>query len=166
MTNTLVQIEEAAAAKIAQDVAGKLLDLTFIEDAKDIEYETVPTPEWGGEGSYLRFASTDAETGMRVAEALEKNSSIDGQDASLTLLVQCLVDDENNRRVTDKEQVKAYVQIFKRKNVRVVDRCLEAVMRINHIRIPTRISQAVAKQQEVASKNSSGEVVTATSPTA
>lgn len=133
----------------------KFLSLNEIDAAKDVDFVTVPVPEWGGA---LRFGSVSAESAIVFVEILggsvEKESRA---DATWNLIAQCMVDGEGNRLVKTDEDRKKVVATLKRKDVRITDRIIDAVYKLNGIRLST---------PEEAPKNDSGEAAPASSPIA
>src|SRR5215467_8484263 len=105
----------------------KVLSVDDIIAARDVEYAEVSVPEWGGK---LRLASLTSE---HVTTLIKARTNPDQIGIMLELLVQSFVDGEGNRSVTDPAKVVATVRVLRRKEVVVIDRLLQAFVRLNRV---------------------------------
>lgn len=125
------------------------LSLDAIAVAKDVDYVVVDVPEWGGS---LRLGSVNGESATLFREMIEADPAA-ATDAVWNMLAQCLVDGQGNRLVRTDEDRRRTIAVFKRKDVRVTDRIIDAMFALLNIRT-----------KGVAPKNDSGGEVSASSP--
>jgi hypothetical protein len=124
----------------------KILSIQEMLDADDVEYVVVPVPEWGGS---VRFGSIDAGS---MLEFVERNAAPGGnKDSMIRLIVQCLVD-ADGVRVPD-DEIEAKIALFKKKDVRVINRLAEAALTLNGGKVaPVIVKNALSEADSDASR--------------
>lgn len=105
------------------------LSIDQMLEAEDVQYVIVPVPEWKGK---VRLASVSAAVMMDFVEA--NQDKMKAKDANVRLIVQSIVDDDGVR-LADEVQLDFLIARFKKKDVRVMNRLMDAVMALNEIKI-------------------------------
>lgn len=110
---------------------GKLpvLSIDQMLESDDVRFVEVEVPEWNGS---VRLASVSAAAMMEFVEANQDKQK--AKDANVRVIVQSIVDKEGVRLVSP-EQIDALIQRFKQKDVRVMNRLMDAVMQLNDITV-------------------------------
>lgn len=122
MTATIESVDQLA------ETPDKILGIDEIEHARDGEFAEVLVPEWGGK---IRMSTMNAEGTIETL----KNMQVTGEviDGLLQLLVQCFVDAEGNRQVTDPERIVAIAKKLRKKEAVVIERLLREFVKLNKI---------------------------------
>jgi hypothetical protein len=129
---------------MTEEVKSPSLSIDDMLDAADIQYVTVPVPEWGGE---VRLGSISAGDMLDEIEATQAKGD---RESTIRLVVRSVVDADGAR--IPPESVEAFVAKFKKKDIRVMNRLAEAALKLNGV--PTRLD----------AKNGSGETISVVSP--
>lgn len=115
---------------------GHILSLEEMLEAENVDYVTVPVPEWKGS---VRFASVSAGTMMEFVEHGKTPSG--NKNSNIWLIVRSLVDEKGERLVkgaTEQELDAAtsqHIEKFKKKDVRIMNRLMDAVLKLNDITV-------------------------------
>lgn len=125
MIETIDHIEAAQENVLENPV----LSIEQIEQARDAEYAVIDVPEWGGK---LRLASATTDMVVAMAKHSDAGRPLEGL---LELLVQSFVDGNGVRSVTDPVQVTRTANALRKKEAKVIERLIGALLKLNNIRI-------------------------------
>lgn len=127
------------------------LNLAAILDAKDIEYVTINTPEWGA-GSNVILASLDSAS---YNAWLERNGEVKLRQAAVELVVRSLVNEDLTRQVdaSDVETLVKMTEALRKKDARIVQRLVSTVLKLNGLTGPgaAEIKNALGEAKKDAS---------------
>lgn len=105
------------------------LNLEEMLESEDVQFVVVPVPEWKGN---VRLASVSAGTMMEFVEANQDKTK--AKDSNIRLIVQSIVNDQGVRLATE-DTIDFLIARFRKKDVRVMNRLMDAVMKLNDIKI-------------------------------
>lgn len=151
ISNAIAQAIDQRLEKLnaEPEAAGEEIDLDAAFEKDDAEYVLVPTPEWGGS---THLGSVDAGKSLDFVE-LNRNPAT-RKDSTLRLVVMSMIHKDGTR--IPEERINEYVEKLKGRNIKVVNRLLDAAMELNGI--------TIKKREEV--KNGLSGVSSVVSPTA
>ena len=97
--------------------------------AQDIQYDTVPTPEWGGQ---VRIASMNGSDRQKLVQSMRADQKAHGEEIALLRfafrVVAASIVDEKGRHIADQEE--AFEKLAE-KNMAPVQRVFDACRRLS-----------------------------------
>lgn len=120
-----------------EKIEGNVLTIAEIETSRDADYVTISVPEWGGN---LRLQSVTSEMVVTALKGMESGNNL---TSMMELLVQSFVDAQGKRQVTDPEKIKAVAVALLKKEVKVIERLMRAMMALNNISIKMPLTTEV-----------------------
>jgi hypothetical protein len=129
----------------------RLLNIEEIASADDTQYAVIDVPEWKGK---IRIGTLPAGT---LLDWVEANTGPAKRTAGIRLVVESLVD-ANGKRIGEPK----HIEIFKRKDSRVMNRIANEVLKLNGLAGGAADSKKIEEQ----AGNASGEAHPDASPTA
>jgi hypothetical protein len=129
--------------------AGPLTNVLNLDEmlaADDVEYVTVEIPEWGG---VVRLGSINADAMLDYAE---QNNAPGGARSSTIRLIMLSMVDAAGVRLVPKEDLARRFAAFAKKDVRVMNKLLDATLKLNGIRQqPALVKNDLSEVSPVAS---------------